>query len=385
MSTALTPFQAAKVANDVYRLKENTNLADVSKRTGGMGVGQGFDLEGGERFTGTSGSLVFKKRTGFGLIALGAGSRSNEVLIATRGTASIRDALTDMNAGLQKSPSGFAVHAGFNDSFNSFKQDIDKFLNKNGAVGTVHCVGHSLGGALATLVADYLLSCGVKNIKLYSFGCPRVGVANFSRHITSKLTPNNIFRAYHEADPVSMVPVFPFAHAPDTSISYLLPWNGFNVSPAAHKMDNYATTIGDSDWGALPKPIAAVSMSNQIDAFLSSPAAGPMFNNARVLWMINKAIHWILKNAGMLASLALTAGLTILDRIAWLLSQAAAKTIELGSFVGSLVNSIFKFLGRTAVKGAQLTVTFLRWVLGLLFSAIAISVRTAVSITHNGF
>jgi pimeloyl-ACP methyl ester carboxylesterase len=385
MSTPLTPFQAAKVANDVYRLKDNTDVSQVVKQTGGMGVGQNFDMEGGSRFTGSSGPLVFKKRTGFGLIAPGTGTRKSEVLIATRGTASVRDALTDMNAGLQKGPGGFAVHAGFNDSFNSFRQDIDTFLDKNGAIGTVHCVGHSLGGALATLVADHLVASGVKNIKLYSFGCPRVGVKGFSRNLTSKLTSNNIFRAYHEADPVSMVPIFPFAHVPDTSISYLLPYNGMNISPAAHKMDNYANTIGDAGWDALPKPLAAVSMSDQIDAFLSSPAAGPMFNNARVLWMINKAIHWILKKAGMLTGLITTVGLTLLDRIAYLLSQAASKTIELGRLVGSLVNSIFRFLGRTAVAGAQLTITFLRWVLGLLFSSIAMTVGTAVALAHNGF
>lgn len=384
MSTPLSPFQAAKVANDVYRLKENTDIADVSKRTGGMGVGQSFDLEGGARFTGNSGPLVLKKRTGFGFIASGDGSRKNEVLIATRGTASVRDALTDVNAGIQKGPGGFAVHAGFNDSFSSFRHDIDKFFNKNGAIGTVHCVGHSLGGALATLIADYLVSCGVNSIKLYSYGCPRVGVRDFSRNLTSKLKEPNIFRVYHEADPVSMLPIFPFAHTPDTSISYLLPWNGMNISPAAHKMDNYATTIGELDWGALPKPLSAISMSHQIEDFLSSPAVGPMFNNARVLWMINKAIHWILKKAGMATGITVTAGLTLLDRIAWLLSQAASQTLELGKYVGSLVQAIFKFLGRTAIAGAKLSVSFLRWLLGLLLSSITITISTAIALAHNG-
>jgi pimeloyl-ACP methyl ester carboxylesterase len=347
-----------------------------------MGVGDSFNFDNGAAYSGTSGPLVFKKRTGFGFIAPGMGSRKNEVLIAARGTASLPDVLTDLNAGVQRGPSGFSVHAGFNDSFNSFKDEISRFLDANGSIGTVHCVGHSLGGALATLVADYLLSNGVTNIKLYSFGCPRVGVKSFSRNLTNKLTKQNIFRVYHEADPVSMVPIFPFSHLPDNSTSYVLPWNGMNISAFAHKMDNYAGTIKDADWGALPKPIASVNLDEQIDEFLSSPAAGPMFNNARVLWMINKAIHWILKKAGMLVGFAVTASLTVLDRIAWMLSEAASKTVELGVYVGSLIKAIFKFLGRTYNSAMNITAVFLRWVLGMLFCSIATSVSTAIAASH---
>jgi hypothetical protein len=40
--------------------------------------------------------------------------------------------------------------------------------------------------------------------------------------------------------------------------------------------------------------------------------------------------------------------------------------------VKTLVGAIFRFLGRTANKAADLTTAFLRWVLGLLFHTLSI-------------
>ena len=50
-----------------------------------------------------------------------------------------------------------------------------KLLSIGGNVGTVHCVGHSLGGALATLAAEWLKKSKVVNsvdVKLYKGGDP---------------------------------------------------------------------------------------------------------------------------------------------------------------------------------------------------------------------
>ncbi len=77
----------------------------------------------------------------------------------------------------------------------------DKLLN-------IHCVGHSLGGALATLAANWLKSFPEVNAKvhLYTFGAPRVGGKSFSMNATQRL--DSIFRCVNGADPVPKVPVY---------------------------------------------------------------------------------------------------------------------------------------------------------------------------------
>ena len=69
------------------------------------------------------------------------------------------------------------AHVGFNKTFNSIKPTLETYFNKN-TTGPVHCVGHSLGGALATLTANWLHNKqGGRPISLYTFGAPRVGHA----------------------------------------------------------------------------------------------------------------------------------------------------------------------------------------------------------------
>jgi hypothetical protein len=62
--------------------------------------------------------------------------------------------------------------------------------------------------------------------------------------------------------------------------------------------------------------------------------------------------------------------MTVLDQLAWLLSKGAELSIEVSSYVSAIITAIFRFLGRTATAGASLTVSFIRWVLGLLFKAL---------------
>jgi hypothetical protein len=63
-------------------------------------------------------------------------------------------------------------------------------------------------------------------------------------------------------------------------------------------------------------------------------------------------------------------GMTVLDQLAWLLGKGAELSIGVSSHVGAIITAIFRFLGRTATAGASLTVSFIRWVLGLLFNAL---------------
>ncbi|TKR82188.1 hypothetical protein L596_015950 [Steinernema carpocapsae] len=67
--------------------------------------------------------------------------------------------------------------------------------------------GHSLGGALATLTALKVVTSGQVSkdqVKLVTFGMPRIGDYHFARHLRFHIP--NMFRVVHGSDPVAHAP-----------------------------------------------------------------------------------------------------------------------------------------------------------------------------------
>ncbi|KAJ6468611.1 Alpha/Beta hydrolase protein [Mycena vitilis] len=139
-----------------------------------------------------------------------------EIVVSFRGSFDLVDVATDLDVfltpfvslGLHKS---FNVHSGFLAAYNSVaevvlptvKAQLAKFPKYN-----IVITGHSLGGALASLCASSLkpMLPGV-SMKLYTFGQPRTGDAQFAAFVESTIGVNNIFRAVHTFDGVpTMVP-----------------------------------------------------------------------------------------------------------------------------------------------------------------------------------
>jgi hypothetical protein len=182
---------------------------------------------------GVSGSIlerIFNHSTNFGCIAKGKGIYEGEYVLALRGTAKIRDVITDLHCGLSTCSNNQPVHVGFNHTFNSFKGQLERYFSQQGQGELkVHVVGHSLGGALANLAANWLKQHFKAEVKLYTFGAPRVGYDAFALKTESAM---DIYRCVHAADPVPLVPVWPFMH---TNKEYIL--NGAaTVTPKAHSM-----------------------------------------------------------------------------------------------------------------------------------------------------
>ncbi|MCP4338671.1 MAG: hypothetical protein GY799_07215 [Desulfobulbaceae bacterium] len=71
---------------------------------------------------------------------------------------------------------------------------------------TIHCIGHSLGGAVATLAAHWVKRTTYKYVELYTFGAPKPGFEGFAKSFTTLLEQKNVHRVYHSTDPVPMVP-----------------------------------------------------------------------------------------------------------------------------------------------------------------------------------
>ncbi|MFL6626179.1 MAG: lipase family protein [Burkholderiaceae bacterium] len=381
----LTPGQAAAIARGVYLLRKDsveTVLSD-NAATNPLGIDGLFGQS--SRFSGTSGALMFKPLTGFGFVAAGTGPFAGDLLIATRGTAKSADWLTDFNVGMQIGPGGHIVHAGFNETWKSFAPELREFLRGRNPA-RIHCVGHSLGGALAFLNADFITANRIADVRLYTFGAPRTGQYPFGRQLTDRVRPENIFRVSNPCDPVPMIPLFPFFHVPFGEEGLQIGrTSNMPISPSAHFMlESYVPGVLGKSWSDLR---VRTPDDREVQGWFESFAQGSggfVMGTAKLLDMIARALAWMLKVAGAatkgVIGLAATGAVTILDQVAWLLTQAAQISAEMGRGLVALVGMIFRFLGRTVTAGVQITTAFLRWVLDLLFTSLRSAAQRALAL-----
>lgn len=97
-------------------------------------------------------------------------------------------------------PVGGKVHQGFLAAYRQIDELVSNVAASRKPGQAVWLAGHSLGGALASLAAAHL---GVETVHgLYTFGCPRVGNADFARMLPSR----NHFRLVHRDDWAASVP-----------------------------------------------------------------------------------------------------------------------------------------------------------------------------------
>ncbi|MGK7882900.1 MAG: hypothetical protein AB4060_22790 [Crocosphaera sp.] len=107
------------------------------------------------------------------------------------------------------------VHRGFLLAFNAILQDEKKVNsvikklqsenNNNEPKMNVWLTGHSLGGAIAILAANYLREKGIDVSGVYTFGAPRVGNKHY-RNLINKRLKYQYWRFMNENDPVPDLP-----------------------------------------------------------------------------------------------------------------------------------------------------------------------------------
>ncbi len=102
-------------------------------------------------FAGQSG-VVVHETAGFGVLLERHGGIESEFILAMRGTVSKLDWLSNLNIGMTLGPTNSLVHSGFASVYNSMQSDVMHML-KGLKARRVHFIGHSLGGALASLAA----------------------------------------------------------------------------------------------------------------------------------------------------------------------------------------------------------------------------------------
>jgi len=186
----LDPEAGAAVANDARALDEEANRGGVAAAVANPG--------------------------GFGFVA--RVKNTDQFIVSIRGTQTPEEWVKNFTAvpnPWSEIPGFGFVHLGFEQLWRRVRGSVFQALRTAPAGARVTMVGHSLGGAMATLgAADVKRNLGRDvNVDLWTIGCPRVGLMRFRNNFNA-LIPNN-FRVVNHGDIVPHVPSLLefFAHA----------------------------------------------------------------------------------------------------------------------------------------------------------------------------
>ncbi|MBA4313694.1 MAG: lipase [Alcaligenaceae bacterium] len=345
--------------------------------------------------TATSG-LITPVSSGFGFMAQLNGGRSREIVIATRGTATWADAGTDINAIPTPGPTGHAIHKGFGTTFKSYVQQLNEFIKQQNLgfkPTAVHCMGHSLGGALANLNAAACAELGL-NAYLYTVAAPRVGMVPYAEHLSKKMKAAHVYRVANEADIVTMVPCYPFVHSPYVHGTYLLEGGMLKINPMQHMLANGYGSMVNASWKQMQSLTQGKQQqlenslypannkeAGQFEQLAKMP--GAMFSG-RLLKLINKAIHDMLSRLGAQSLLSVshygTGAFTVLDQMAEILARYAQASHKQAKEVAGMLNAIMAYLGRSTYALADASVVTIRWVFNLLHLSVNTMAKQAIQL-----
>ena len=183
------------------------------------------------------------------------------IIIAFRGTSHShhQEILNDLKADKinvtfkkhDNSEETFEMHRGFKEEYNSVRESFNKaILEINGQKGftkPVICCGHSLGGAIANIASLKLACNGVKDLKMITFGTPKV-FSKDSADRVNELVPNSV-RVIDAQDPAHLYPLFrrDYKHAGSLEIKH-----DAGNSFIAHAMkDSYINHVHRESTGSL--------------------------------------------------------------------------------------------------------------------------------------
>lgn len=343
-SKALNPRVAANLANSIYTVGADDPIALKAFLSNSL---FGGDTNSQQTLKAAVGGRVIRAAVdGFGLAAMGTGQFQGDLFLIFRGTTDRNkgaDFLTDARIGLINSK-----HIGFNHAFQSMRSDIEQFAGKNQVTGSVHCIGHSLGGAVATLAAEWAYSSVSPFVNLYTFGQPRVGLSNFATMLTQKLYAPNIHRVFHSTDPVPMVPIFPYVHCPLPGQGHRINSNEKIISGEAHKMAGYIESVKGKHWEELERAFAPYNYENAIEEWLQSKRNESSSCPKTFEW-VEQALFWLIKKT--LSSLVVGVQFaamgvhTFMDKLAWLLAKGIELKDEASQWVRLFMEKIMRILG----------------------------------------
>lgn len=374
--TPLTPPESARIADSVYAGLQSDDIDEFAALTATR-LPQGFAPTGGliTARTGTS-------RTSNFAAVLNRGS-TGEKVVTIRGTefTSKQDWMTNVNIGVIPGPTAFPVHAGFGFTYNSMKENIRAGVR---GTSTVHVCGHSLGGALATICAADLTARG-HTCYLYTYGAPRVAPTAFTGHLSSKLS-GRIYRVHDRGDPVPMIPLFPFLHAPLFGSSFLVGPNRSSISADHHAMDKSYIVSADraGTWSAMRTAFDDARLQFGPSYWLEKAGEATRIPGAGMgLWALGKALEAILKVIGIGVQALIGSPLTVVDMLVWALQRALEIGSKIAGWVMRWLRTALRWMGRAVEVGETITQAFLRWVLDLFMRAMNMAARSALDVVRR--
>ena len=137
-----------------------------------------------------------------------------KTVVSFRGTSTIGDAADDVRAYLVKFDDfECKIHKGFNDQFKDSIPTLTKALSHYRGYRNqrdIFFVGHSLGGALATVASVYFAKKFNLKVHVCTFGSPKVGDQKFVQLFSDSVATS--CRYVNQDDIVTYAPWFWFYH-----------------------------------------------------------------------------------------------------------------------------------------------------------------------------
>ncbi len=373
----LSPAIAAQIASAVYGVRTRSDvkqlLVDTEEKA--LLASGDFDFGGAKSVTGSSGAGA-RSASGFSMVVPCTGSMRGEYIVATRGTVTFADIVTDLLAAMEPGPSGTSVHAGFNRVATSVIRDINSQL-KNKNPSKVHVVGHSLGGAVANILAATFALQGTA-VELYTFGAPRTGLESFRDLLADKVGEHNIYRAFNMSDPVPMVPIAPFSHAPRVLPGALVGTRHGVVNPFAHMMTSYKSALGDASWRNLRSAANVTPLNVEELLTLASQqikipgASGGLYLLGRILKKILSASNSIIGNQ-------VTGTVTVLDQIGLTLSRSRVASPEINDQLSRFMKYALLLAGLPFKVTTIITAAYITHVLTILLRQVVGQANVAIA------
>lgn len=364
MAKGIKASQAVELAETVYLLSTLETSQEAIGALKGR-YGDVFEIPENRPLVAKTGGPGFLKcRTAFGLCLLGRKQLEGHSFLVFRGTDYLADWLTNAHATLSRSSNNQPVHTGFSDTFKSIRPQLMTLMPR--ITGTqIHCIGHSLGGAVAGLCAEWIELAYHTKPCLYTFGAPRVGLQGFASIHSRTLGSSNFYRVYRSSDVVPYIPIWPFIHAPLQGRTYRLPGIGSIPTKRDHSIAGYAKSIGEQSWPTLVAPQGGGS-DREIEHWLLSNKVVSLTVDG--LEWLGRALLYVVERcmagAARVLSLAGSTQLTILDTIALMLEKGVSLTETVSRWVVYLVRKILMLIGRPdIVDSADVSRTYLRQIL----------------------
>ena len=193
---------------------------------------------------------------------------------------------------------------------------------------------------------------------------------------------NKIYRSLHMADPVPLMPFWPFVH---TEGEYVLN-AGPNISASAHSMlgnsPGYIATAGSF------KSFAAINKNavnrHRTQVRLDYEKRHQASFTSQWAHRLGAALFTLLQDTGYLQQIQhmVTSGLTFYDKVAMVLTNIAETRGQFAEQQKGMLGHMLVFAGKHGVAITEMSYKFIRWVLSVTLTKVGLVAGAALSVAQ---